>query len=116
MSVLEPERIEHFRELLKSTKSSAEALLQQTAGGAKIETSGSAIGRLTRMDAIQMQAMSQMSRQQLQVRLQQIDAALRAMERGTYGSCRNCDEPIGLARLEALPEAPFCVYCQEAVE
>ncbi|HVS31581.1 MAG TPA: TraR/DksA C4-type zinc finger protein, partial [Thermoanaerobaculia bacterium] len=74
------------------------------------------IGRLSRMDAIQVQAMSQMSRRQLDVRLQQIDASLAALEAGTYGLCRHCKEPIALTRLEALPEAPFCIDCQEGFE
>lgn len=113
---MEPEQIEQFRAILQSAKASAETLLKQTADDSRVETSGSAIGRLTRMDAIQMQAMSQMSRQQLQTRLQQIELALRAIEKGNYGSCRNCGEPIGLARLDALPEAPFCMNCQEGFE
>lgn len=116
MSNLTPEKLEQFREILLLAKASAEALLTQTSTSEPIERSGSAIGRLTRMDAIQMQAMEQMSRGQLQVRLQQIEAALKSFDRGTYGLCRLCREPIGIHRLEALPEAPFCVYCQEGFE
>lgn len=117
MSHLTPQQLEQFRELLLSARDSAEALLTQTSEDTKpVETSGGSIGRLTRMDAMQMQAMAQMNRRQLQVRLQQVEAALIALERGTYGLCRNCKEPIGIQRLEALPEAPFCVYCQEGFE
>ena len=68
------------------------------------------------MDAIQVQAMSEMSRRQLEIRLQQIDAALAALDAGTYGLCRQCKEPLAMARLEALPEAPFCLECQVSFE
>ncbi|HUP49335.1 MAG TPA: TraR/DksA family transcriptional regulator [Thermoanaerobaculia bacterium] len=116
MSHLTPEQLDDFRERLLAAKASAEALLGKTAGEKPVEASGSTIGRLSRMDAIQVQAMTQMSRRQLEIRLQQIDAALAALDAGTYGTCRQCKEPLGLARLEALPEAPLCVDCQEALE
>lgn len=81
-----------------------------------MEISGSTIGRLTRMDALQVQGMEQLSRHQIDIRRQQIEAALAAIEAGSYGSCRHCAGPISLERLEALPEAPFCVDCQERSE
>ncbi|HUP44428.1 MAG TPA: TraR/DksA family transcriptional regulator, partial [Thermoanaerobaculia bacterium] len=88
MSDLTSEQLDRFRERLLDAKASAESLLGRTSGEKPIETSGSTIGRLSRMDAIQVQAMSQMSRRQLDVRLQQIDASLAALEAGTYGLCR----------------------------
>ena len=48
--------------------------------------------------------------------LQQIDRALQAMDEGSYGLCITCEEPIPLARLEALPFATTCVPCQEKSE
>jgi DnaK suppressor protein len=40
-----------------------------------------------------------------------IQAALQRIENGTYGECESCGEPIGEARLKALPEATQCVDC-----
>jgi DnaK suppressor protein len=37
-------------------------------------------------------------------------------EDGTYGICESCGERIELARLEAMPEAPYCVDCQTRLE
>ena len=117
MSHLTPEQLESFRQKLTDAKASAESVIRQTAGDEKpVEGVGSTIGRLSRMDAIQVQAMAQMSRRQLQVRLQQYDASLSAIENGTYGVCRECKGPISLRRLEAVPEAPFCMECQESFE
>lgn len=44
--------------------------------------------------------------------LQNIDDALHRLFTGTYGVCQNCEEPIPEARLEALPEARYCVKCE----
>lgn len=41
--------------------------------------------------------------------LTQIEDALARMDDGSYGVCQRCGEPIGLARLEALPYATLCV-------
>jgi DnaK suppressor protein len=43
--------------------------------------------------------------------LEDVDAALRRVERGTYGRCETCGRPIGVARLQALPAARQCVLC-----
>jgi DnaK suppressor protein len=48
--------------------------------------------------------------------LQLIDHALERMERGDYGECTRCGEPIGDARLKALPFAQQCIRCAEQGE
>lgn len=48
--------------------------------------------------------------------LQLIAEALKKIEEGTYGLCGECQEPIPLARLEALPFAQYCIGCQEELE
>ncbi len=44
--------------------------------------------------------------------LQQIEHALERLDRGTYGLCQECRQPIPLERLEILPHALLCVHCQ----
>jgi RNA polymerase-binding protein DksA len=44
--------------------------------------------------------------------LAEIDAALKRIEEGTYGICTNCDRPVPVERLEALPWATLCIDCQ----
>ncbi len=44
-----------------------------------------------------------------------IDRALIKIEAGTYGICDICGDPIGEARIEALPAASFCVSCASKV-
>jgi RNA polymerase-binding transcription factor len=48
--------------------------------------------------------------------LRNIQAALRRMEDGTFGTCTNCEEAIGRNRLVAVPWTPFCIRCQEIVD
>lgn len=48
--------------------------------------------------------------------LLQIDDALRSLEKGTYGLCLNCGQPISRKRLEALPWATYCIDCQQKLE
>jgi DnaK suppressor protein len=74
------------------------------------------IGRLTRMDAMQQQSMTSAGRRDADIRLKQVEQALVAVERGLYGLCRRCDEPIGYKRLSARPESPYCLGCQEAID
>jgi RNA polymerase-binding transcription factor DksA len=44
-------------------------------------------------------------------RLEDVDAAIRRLEAGSYGACRTCRRAIPQARLDALPEATQCVSC-----
>lgn len=46
--------------------------------------------------------------------LRRINAALARLERGGYGICQECGEPISPRRLEVIPWAEFCVSCQES--
>jgi DnaK suppressor protein len=50
------------------------------------------------------------------VTLDQIEAALRKIEKGTYGLCESCQKPIAKARIDALPFARYCITCQNNSE
>jgi DnaK suppressor protein len=50
------------------------------------------------------------------VELHALDAALARIEAGTYGECTDCGVDIPAARLQAAPEAPRCIACQEKFE
>src|ERR1700738_2973902 len=43
-------------------------------------------------------------------------AALRRIDEGSFGTCQQCDEDIHPKRLAAVPWAPFCIHCQEAID
>ena len=69
------------------------------------------VGRLSRMDAMQVQAMAQAVEARRRGRLQLIDAALRRLADGDYGTCTECDDEIPLKRLAIDPTIARCVDC-----
>ncbi|HEX9639273.1 MAG TPA: TraR/DksA family transcriptional regulator [Acidobacteriota bacterium] len=48
--------------------------------------------------------------------LKNIQEALGRIDKGAYGVCQECEEPINTKRLEAIPWARLCVPCQEKQE
>jgi DnaK suppressor protein len=80
---------------------------------ATVKLDQSSVGRLSRMDAIQLQAMAQENQRRVTVALKQIDAALRRMEDGSYGYCLDCEDAINPKRLEFDPATPLCIACAE---
>ncbi|OJJ12006.1 molecular chaperone DnaK [Alphaproteobacteria bacterium AO1-B] len=70
-----------------------------------------AVGRLSRMDALQGQAMAQASERQRRADIQRIEAALKRLDEGEYGYCAQCGEDIATNRLEVDPAAAFCIRC-----
>ncbi|WP_306143961.1 TraR/DksA C4-type zinc finger protein [Roseibium sp. MMSF_3412] len=69
------------------------------------------VGRLSRMDALQGQAMAQASERQRRADIQKISAALHRLDAGEYGDCVECGEEIAEKRLEVDPAAAFCIRC-----
>lgn len=52
----------------------------------------------------------------LERRLIDIETALKAIEKGDYGICTRCGNPIEAGRLEVKPDATLCLNCQREVE
>jgi len=48
--------------------------------------------------------------------LHHLNEALERIEKGTYGMCRTCGNPIDKVRLEAVPHATQCIKCKNAEE
>ena len=74
-----------------------------------------AIGRLTRMEAINSQVINEAALRKAQAALIKLERALTKVDQPDFGQCRECEEPIPLARLMILPEADLCVRCAEAL-
>lgn len=84
------------------------------ASSAVVELDQSKVGRLSRMDAMQGQAMAQASGLRREATLRKIDAALKRLDDGGFGFCRSCDEAINPKRLAFDPTATQCVDCAGA--
>jgi DnaK suppressor protein len=90
--------------------------LERSKDSAQVVSLDEPIGRLSRMDAIQQQKIAEASKRQQELQRAQVEAALTELAHGTYGTCKNCDEPIGHRRLWARPETRFCLRCQGGKE
>lgn len=71
------------------------------------------VGRLSRMDAMQSQAMAQAGAERQQQQLLAIGDALQRIDEDIYGRCLECDEFISTARLEIEPTSECCIKCAE---
>jgi DnaK suppressor protein len=69
------------------------------------------VGRLSRVDALQRQAMALAAKGRRDAERNRIEAALRRIREGAYGYCPTCGEDIGDARLRHNPAASQCVGC-----
>ena len=78
---------------------------------APVELDQTRVGRLSRMDALQVQAMAVATDQRREQELKRIDVALQRIEAGDYGYCITCDEESPAKRLELDPAAVLCVDC-----
>ena len=81
-----------------------------------VELDQTSVGRLSRMDAMQGQAMSKESGRRRAASLQKIAAALRRMDSDEYGYCLVCEEDIAVQRLEFDPAATLCIDCARRSE
>jgi DnaK suppressor protein len=83
---------------------------------AVVELDQTKVGRLSRMDAMQAQAMAKASGARREQMLRQIEAALKRIDNDEYGYCRDCDEPINPKRLEFDPTSVLCIDCASKLE
>jgi DnaK suppressor protein len=98
----------------KLTTHRAEVLADEAstiADRATVDAGDTAMGRLSRMDALQRQAMAQETERRRQVELKRIDAALHRMDEGEYGYCLHCGDAIEARRLAFDPAVPLCIQC-----
>lgn len=101
--------LQHQKDLLE-VEASGEAASQV------VELDQTTVGRLSRMDALQAQAMSVEADQRRKQELQRIKAAFKRLENGDYGYCRSCGEIINPLRLKSSLTVTLCIDCANAEE
>lgn len=112
---LDEKILNEFKELLLASRQKLLALQVIGHDACKtVKLDQSRMGRLSRMDALQGQAMSLEVRRRREIELQKITAALQRLEERDYGFCVHCDEGIALKRLEFDPATPLCIQCASA--
>ena len=105
-------QLQEFRDLI------AERLAQLNiedalgdSGQATVELDQQAVGRLSRMDALQNQAMAKATGARRQAERVRLQAAFARMDEDEYGYCEDCGEEIAAGRLRLDPAAVRCVEC-----
>ena len=100
-------RLEQLREELREQEAQSEE------ARSAVTLDQQSVGRLSRTDAMQQQAMAEAESRRRKSDLARIDAAFRRIKEGEYGWCDECGEPIGKRRLAIDPMANRCVACAE---
>lgn len=104
---------QQFGDLIAQELSQVAAALAQLAQDASaVDADQTSVDRLTRMDAMQQQAMAQERQQRLRPRQRQLLAARDRLAGGSFGRCCECDEEIDQQRLQRDPAVVFCLDCQ----
>lgn len=116
--MLTSEQIEHYSGLMQRQLTETLAALELSAANdtGTVQLDQSRVGRLSRMDAMQQQAMSQSLKDRLLRNRRRLEAALDRINDGSFGLCCRCEDELELERLENDPAVPFCADCQDEIE
>lgn len=105
------ESLKKFRERMTVEITELREKLREDTGDTDPIAPDVSIGRLSRLDSMQMQQMALHAKRRQQDRLRKLEEALIRIDNGAFGVCVLCRQAIDEARLEAQPEAVMCVSC-----
>lgn len=107
-----PRETARFRKLLESRREELATLSEDAAEKRKpVELDQQSVGRLSRQDALQQQAMAKAQDARRLMEIRKIDAALQRIDGDAFGWCEACGEMIAIRRLEIDPTTLLCVGC-----
>jgi DnaK suppressor protein len=105
---------ESYKKKLYDRRAELQRLIEVSKEGRKpVELDQSRVGRLSRMDALQDQAMALETGRRRDIELQRIKAALKRLDDDEFGYCLSCGEEIEAKRLAFDPTAPLCIDCAQ---
>ena len=108
-------KVKKFKAQLNERRAEVQRLIEiSKAGRDPIELDQSRMGRLSRMDAMQNQAMALEIERRRNVELQRIDAAMKRIGEDEFGFCLSCGGGVGDKRLSLDPSAPLCIDCAQS--
>jgi DnaK suppressor protein len=70
-----------------------------------------AIGRISRMDAINNKTVNEAALKKAELKLNNLTIALSNIKDPDFGLCAKCNNPIPLGRILLMPHTRFCVHC-----
>ena len=108
---LTPQQLDEIRDELRRNLARLERSMKVSGNGRPPELDQSAVGRLSRIEALQNQGLTQTLQERERVQLEQVMKALERLDAGTFGFCTDCRGPIRFERLLVFPEALNCASC-----
>lgn len=106
--------IDDYRVILERELEELKDQIARTrAAAATVKLDQSSVGRLSRMDALQQQAMAQRMQERLNIRRRKLDAARARIDQGTFGQCCQCGDGIEASRIQRDIAVLFCRTCME---
>jgi DnaK suppressor protein len=110
-------QLEDFRKRVEGELAEVNISLSLPGGAdAPVDLDQTRVGRLSRMDAMQQQAMASGIKARLQLRKRRLEAARERMNSGEYGICCACGSDMPLQRLLADVGTPFCAACRNDID
>lgn len=107
-----PEQLAMLRGELESALAKLERSMKSSRRAARpVKLDQTSVGRLSRIDAIQNQSLTQGLQAREHARAALLAGALARLDEGTYGLCTGCEEAIQFERLSVFPETPTCSRC-----
>lgn len=108
---MSPDDKQRFRSLIELRLAELEISQEQAADATKAVEPDVSIGRLSRLDSMQMQQVALEAKRRRDGEAQKLRQALKRIDAGTYGVCLFCRQAIQRERLEVQLDAVACIRC-----
>jgi DnaK suppressor protein len=109
--------IDYYRDKLTDLR---QQLLKEDRAGEEatktVELDQSKVGRLSRMDAMQSQAMAVEAKRRREIKIHRIESAIKRIDQDEFGYCTHCGAEINPKRLEFDPTVLLCIDCARSGE
>ncbi len=108
--------LDHFEKKVKEAIEATTYEIERLKTASKPISPDNAIGRLTRMEAINAKSVSEANLNSAKLKLKMLHGALKRIADESYGECLSCGEEIAEKRLNAVPESTLCISCAQKRE
>ncbi len=110
---MKPEERQELKRISEEEIEAQKELIASLRETSKPVAPDNAIGRLSRMEALNDRAVSEASLNAARTKLSRLETALGKVDHPDFGICAGCDHPIPPGRILLMPEATRCVPCAE---
>jgi len=108
---MKPEEKQHIKSTIERKITKAEREIKELEELTRPIEPENAIGRVSRMDAINNKSVNEAALAQTRQKLQKLQKAMTNIDKPEFGSCYKCGEPIPMGRLVVMPESTMCTKC-----